>query len=69
MKPKKKEDQNVDASVILRRGNKMLTGRNMEIKCAVDTEAKAIQRLPNLGIHPINSHQTWALLWMLGSTC
>ena len=26
MKPKKKEDQNVDASVLLRSGNKILTG-------------------------------------------
>jgi hypothetical protein len=28
MKPKKKEDQSVDASVLLRRGNKTLTGGN-----------------------------------------
>jgi hypothetical protein len=32
MKPKKKEDQSVDASVLLRRGNKILTGGNMETK-------------------------------------
>jgi hypothetical protein len=32
MKPKK-EDQNVDASVLLRRGTKILTGGNMETKC------------------------------------
>ena len=30
MKLKKKEDQSVDASVILRRVNKLLTGGNME---------------------------------------
>ena len=36
MKPKKKEDKSVDASVILRKGNKILTGRNMETKCGVD---------------------------------
>jgi hypothetical protein len=32
MKPKKKEDQNMDASVLLRKVNKILTGRNMETK-------------------------------------
>jgi hypothetical protein len=38
--------------VLLRRGNKILTGRNMETKCVAETERKAIQRLPHLGIHP-----------------
>jgi hypothetical protein len=33
MKLKKKEDQSVDASVLLRRGNKILTGENMGAKC------------------------------------
>ena len=28
-----------------------------------ETEVKASQRLPYLGIHPINSHQTLTLLW------
>jgi hypothetical protein len=37
--------------------------------CGVRTEGKAIQRLPNLGIHPIYSHQTRMLLWMPGSSC
>jgi hypothetical protein len=69
MKPKKKEDQNVDASVLLRRGNKILTRGNRETKCGAETEGKAIQRLPHLGIHPIYSHQTQTLLWMLGSAC
>jgi hypothetical protein len=32
MKLKKKEDQFVDASVLLGSGNKMLKGRNMETK-------------------------------------
>ena len=53
MKPKKKEDQNVDASVLLRRGNKILTGENMETKCGAETERKVIQRLPDLGMYPI----------------
>jgi hypothetical protein len=46
IKPKKKEDQNVDASLLLRRGNKILTGGNMETKCGAETEGKAILRLP-----------------------
>jgi hypothetical protein len=64
MKLKKKEDQNVDASVLFRRVNKILTGGNMEAKCGAETEGKAIQRLPHLGIHPICNHQTQTLLWM-----
>jgi hypothetical protein len=58
MKLKKTEDQGVDTLVHLRRGNKILTGRNMETKCGAETEAKAIQRLPHLGIYPIYSRQT-----------
>jgi hypothetical protein len=69
MKPKKKEDQNVSASVLFIRVNKILIGGNMETKCGAETEGKAIQRLPHLGIHPIYSHQTQALLWMPGSAC
>jgi hypothetical protein len=42
MKPKKKEDQNVDAPVHLRRVNKLLTGGNIETKCGAETEGKAI---------------------------
>jgi hypothetical protein len=55
MKLKKKEDQSVDASVLLRRGNKILMGGNMKTKYGAETEGKAIQRLPYLGIHP--SHE------------
>jgi hypothetical protein len=69
MKVKKNEDQSVDVSVLLRRQNKILTRANMETKCGAETEGKAIQRLPHLGIHPIYSYQTWMLLWMLGSAC
>jgi hypothetical protein len=56
MKPKRKKDQSMDTSVLLRRGNKILTGGNMETKYGTKTEGKAIQRLPHLGIHPIYSH-------------
>jgi hypothetical protein len=69
MKSKMQEAQNVDASVLLRRMNKLLTGGNRETKCGAETEGKAIHRLPYLGIYPIHSHQTWTLLWMSGSAC
>ena len=46
MKLKKKEDQSMDASILLRRGNKILMGGNTETKCGAETEGKAIQRLP-----------------------
>jgi hypothetical protein len=68
MKLKKKEDQSVGASV-LRRGNKILMGGNKETKCGADTEGKVIQRLPHLGIHPVNRHKTQTLLWMPRSAC
>jgi hypothetical protein len=38
MKPKKKEVQNVDASVLFRRVNKILTRRKMEAKCGAEAE-------------------------------
>jgi hypothetical protein len=62
MKPKKKEDQNVNASMLLRRVNKILTGGNMETKCRAESEGKAIQRQPHLEIHIIYIHQTRTLL-------
>ena len=46
MKPKKKEDQNVDASVLFGGVNKILTGGNMKTKCGAETEGKAILKLP-----------------------
>jgi hypothetical protein len=69
MKLKKKEEQNVSASVLLRKRNKITMGANMETKCGAETEGKAIQILPHLGIHPIYSHQTQTLLWMSRSAC
>jgi hypothetical protein len=69
MKLKEKEDQSVGALVLLRKGNKILTGTNMETKCRAEIEGKAIQRLSHLGIHPIYSHQTLTLLWMPRSAC
>jgi hypothetical protein len=64
MKLKGKKDQSVGVSVLLRWGNKILMGGNMETKCRTETEGKAIQRLPHLGIYPIYSHQTQTLLQM-----
>jgi hypothetical protein len=41
MKLNNKEDQSLDASVLLRRGNKILMGGNTETKCGAETEGKA----------------------------
>jgi hypothetical protein len=41
MKFKIKEDQSVDASILLRRVNKMITGEKTETKCGAETEGKA----------------------------
>jgi hypothetical protein len=53
MKIKKKEDQGVDTSFLLRIGNKI----PMEgvTKFGAETKGGTIQRLPNPGIHPIIS--------------
>ena len=48
MKLKKKEDQSVDASVLIRRGNIILKGGVTETKCGAETEGKTIQRLFHL---------------------
>jgi hypothetical protein len=52
MKLKKKEDQSVDTSVPLIRVNKIPMEVDTETKCGAETEGKAIQRLPHLGIYP-----------------
>jgi hypothetical protein len=59
----------MDASVIVRRRNKILTGGNTETKCEAETEGKDIQRVPHVGIHPIYIHQTQTLLWMPRPVC
>jgi hypothetical protein len=69
MKLKKKEDQSVDTSILLRRDSKIPMGGDTKTNCGTETEGKAIQRLPHLGIHPIYSYQTQTLLWMSRSTC
>ena len=64
MKFKKKEDQSVDTLLLLRLGNKIPMEGVTEIKCETETDRITIQRLPHLGIHPINNHQTQILLQM-----
>jgi hypothetical protein len=49
MKLKKKEDQSVDTSVLLKPGDKIPMGGVTETQCGAKTEGKAIQRLPYLG--------------------
>jgi hypothetical protein len=56
----KKEDQSVDTLILLRRGNKIPMDRVTEFRAK--TEGMTTQRLPHLGIHPINNHQTQTLL-------
>jgi hypothetical protein len=58
----------MNASVLLRRGNNILKGRNTETKYGAETEGKAIQRLPHLGIHPYK-HQTQTLWQMPTRAC
>jgi len=53
LKLKKKDEQSVNASVLLEGETKVVTGENMETKFGAETEGKAIQRLPHLGIQPI----------------
>jgi hypothetical protein len=63
---KKKEDQSMDTSVFLRRGNKVPMEGITETKCEAET---SIQRLLHLGIHPISNHQNQTLLWMPIRAC
>jgi hypothetical protein len=58
----KKEDQSVDTLILLRRENKIPMEGVTETKCETETEGMAIHRLPHLGIHPINNHQSQKLL-------
>jgi hypothetical protein len=58
MKLKKKEDQRLDTWVLLTVGSKIPMFSNTEKNCGAETEGEAIQRLPNLEIHPMYIHQT-----------
>jgi hypothetical protein len=69
MKLKKKEDQSVHNSFLLRRGNKIPMEGIIEKFFRDEMEGRNVQRLPHLGIHPINNHQTQALLHMPTRFC
>jgi hypothetical protein len=69
MKLKKKEDQSVDTLIHLRMGNKIPMERVTETKFGAETEGMNIQRLPHLGIHPINNHQNQTLLHIPARFC
>jgi hypothetical protein len=69
MKLKKKEDQSVNTSFLLRMGNKIPMEGVTETKFGAETEGRTIQRLPHSGIHPINNHQTQTLLHMPARFC
>jgi hypothetical protein len=69
MKLKKKEDLSADTSILLRRGNKIPMEVVTETKFRVEAEVMTIQRLPHLGIHPINNHQMETLLHMPTRAC
>jgi hypothetical protein len=63
-KIKKKEDQRVDTSFLLRMGNKIPMKGVTETKFGAKRKGWTIQRLPHPRIHPIISHQTQTLLHM-----
>jgi hypothetical protein len=58
MKLKKKEDQSVDTSFLLRMGNKIPMEGVTDTKFGDETERRTIQGLPHLGIYPIYNLQT-----------
>jgi hypothetical protein len=53
MKLKKKEDQSVNTSILLRIGNTIPMEGLIETKYGAETEGMTIQRLSHLGIYPI----------------
>jgi hypothetical protein len=63
-KIKKREDQCVDTSFLLRIGNKIFMKGVTETKFGANTKGWTIQRLPHQAIHPIIGHQTQTLLHM-----
>jgi hypothetical protein len=59
----------VDTLILLRRGNKIPMEGVTETAFRAKTEGITIQRLPHLGIHSINNHQTQTLLQMPTRAC
>jgi hypothetical protein len=66
-KIKKREDQWVDTSFLLRIGKKIRRKGVTEIKFGTKMKGWTTQRLSHLGIHPIISHQIQTLLHMPAS--
>jgi hypothetical protein len=64
MKLKKKKDQSVDASSLLRMGNKIPMKGVTETKFTADLGERTIQRLLHMGIYTKISHQTQTLFLM-----
>ena len=69
MKLKKKGDQSVDTSSLLRMGNKIPMEGVTKTKFRAEMEERTMQRLPYPGIHPIYNHQTQTLLHMPARFC
>jgi hypothetical protein len=69
MKLKKKEDQSVDTSVLLRRGSKIPVEGVTEAKFRAEIEGMSLEKLYHLGLCPINHHQTQTLLQMPTRAC
>jgi hypothetical protein len=69
LKLKKKENQSVDTSFLLLMGNKILLVGVKTTMFGAETVGRIIQRLADLGIHAINSHQTQPLLHMPERLC
>ena len=69
MKLKKKEDQSVDTSLLLRMGNKIPMEGVTETKFIAEMEGRTIQRLPDLGIHSMISLQMLTPLHTLARFC
>jgi hypothetical protein len=61
MKLKKKEDQSVDISFLLKMRNKIPMEGVTETTFGTEPEGTTIQRLPHLGIYPRNNQQTQTL--------
>jgi hypothetical protein len=58
MKLKKKENQSVHTSFLLRIWNKIPMEGVAETNFGAESGGRTIQRLPYPGIHPIYNHQT-----------
>jgi hypothetical protein len=64
MKLKKKEDQSLNTSPLLRTGDKIPMEGVTETRFGAEMKGWTIQRLSHPGIHTIISHQTQILLNM-----